>query len=70
MLDLHATLADNLRKCRIEKGLSQTDLAERTGLRTRRIVNLEKARGSPRVSTIEALARALGVDPAELFTEE
>lgn len=67
---LRVILAENLRKYRLEKGLSQTDLAERAGLRTRRIVALEKAQRLARVSTIEALAKALEIEPWRLLAKK
>ena len=54
-----------LRQIRERKGLSQRDLAERSGVAQATISNLEKGRPS-RFVTMRALATALEVDTVEL----
>jgi putative transcriptional regulator len=60
-------MGKRLRKLRTDKGLSQAALAKRARL-TREYVNkIEAGRYDPPLSTITALARALGVPVTELL---
>jgi transcriptional regulator with XRE-family HTH domain len=65
---LRTVFARNLRRIRLEKGLSQEALADRAGLDRTYISALERERYSATVDTIEALARALAVNPPSLLT--
>ncbi|MEM7210314.1 MAG: helix-turn-helix transcriptional regulator [Pseudomonadota bacterium] len=56
-----------VRSLREERGFSQEELAERAGLHRTHVSLLERAQRSARLETIEQLARALGVQPAELM---
>lgn len=67
MPNFNTIFAQNLRRYREDKGFTQLDLANRAGVTTRRIANLEKAQGSPRILTIDALADALGVTVVQLL---
>jgi transcriptional regulator with XRE-family HTH domain len=57
-----------LRELRHRRGLSQAELAKRTGLRRATIVALERGQSSPRLTTLEKLATALGVSVVQLLT--
>jgi predicted ATPase/DNA-binding XRE family transcriptional regulator len=58
--------ADLLRHYRTMAGLSQEDLAERSGLSVRAISDLERGiRARPRFETVRMLADALELDPSE-----
>lgn len=59
--------AENVRKARAERGLSQEALGEAAGLHRTEISLLERAVREPRLRTIVRLARALKLDPAELL---
>jgi transcriptional regulator with XRE-family HTH domain len=56
-----------LRTLREAAGLTQLELAARSEVTHETISRLELGRRSPRAETIERLARALGVTPAELI---
>jgi len=56
----------HLRQVRHERGLSQTQLAQRAGLHSSEIGRLEHGRRDPRLQTIVTLAAALGVPVARL----
>ena len=58
--------AANLRRQRLAKGLSQEQLAEKTGLHPSEVSRLERAVREPRLGTIAKLAHALGVSAAKL----
>ena len=56
-----------LREVREMRGMSQDDLAYEAGLHRTAISLIERGNRSPRLETIEALARALEVQPASLM---
>lgn len=56
----------NLRRQRLANGLSQEQLAEKTGLHPSEVSRLERAAREPRLGTIVRLARGLGVSAAKL----
>jgi transcriptional regulator with XRE-family HTH domain len=58
--------AANLRRQRLAKGLSQEQLAERTGLHPSEVSRLERAVREPRLGTIARLARGLDVSAEKL----
>lgn len=58
--------ADNLRRERLAKGLSQEQLADRTGVHPTEISRLERATREPRLGTIARVARGLGVSAERL----
>jgi transcriptional regulator with XRE-family HTH domain len=57
----------NLRRLRIAAGLSQDELAARTGLDRTYISGIENGRPNPTVIVLNDLAIQLGVDPRELL---
>jgi transcriptional regulator with XRE-family HTH domain len=58
--------ADNLRRLRLERFLSQGELARRAGLHPVTLTRLEAGPTAPSTRTVRALAAALGVAPREL----
>src|SRR5438045_1291236 len=55
-----------LRRHRVAAGLSQEVLAERAGISTRGLSDLERGRShAPRLDTLSRLAEALGLDAAD-----
>ena len=56
-----------VRRHRLERGLTQEDLAEVAGLSQRYVSVLERGENSPTLNVIFRLCRALGVSPADLF---
>jgi transcriptional regulator with XRE-family HTH domain len=59
-----ATFGALLRQHRLAAGLTQEGLAERAGLSTRGVQDLERGvRTAPRAETIRLLAEALGLSP-------
>ncbi len=55
---------------RIQKGLSYEDLAERTGLETAYLSQIEHGRQIPSRAALDTLARALHVPLCQLFYEQ
>lgn len=62
-------LSNRLRKFRVDKKLSQSDLEKLTGLRRQYISRLENGRTTPSLGTLERLAVALGVPVYRFFYE-
>ncbi|MGN6189530.1 MAG: helix-turn-helix domain-containing protein, partial [Conexibacter sp.] len=56
-----------LRRERRARDMSQKELAEKAGLSFRHVGEIERGRRFPRLSTIAALERALGLSPGELM---
>jgi len=52
---------------RKQKGLSQTELAERVGKDRQYIYKIEKAKVTPNITTIAIIATALEISLAQLF---
>jgi transcriptional regulator with XRE-family HTH domain len=64
---LRQILAQNLKRLRGERGLSQEALADSAGLDRTYISALERERYSATVDTIEKLAGVMDVEPHELL---
>lgn len=65
-----AKLIDLVRSLRKKSGITQADLAEKTGINRAMIGRIENADYIPVVDQLEALGSALGFEPADLFEEE
>ncbi|TCD48099.1 XRE family transcriptional regulator [Chlorobium sp. N1] len=61
-------LAGNVRRLRARRRFSQKELAEAAGLSLPAIKNLELQKSEPRMSSLQAIARALRVPLHDLFT--
>jgi len=70
MTDVHTLLARNLKKYRQLLGLSQSALAEKINSSTTFIGNIEIGKRFPSSKNLDLLANALGVKPADLFSDE
>ena len=62
--------AENLRQLRLERFLSQAELARRAGLHALTVTRLEAGTTTPTTRSVRALADALSVDPRELATPD
>lgn len=60
--------AENIRKFRTERGLTQDQLAESADLEYTAIQRYERAERWPRYENVTNIARALGVEEQDLFT--
>lgn len=65
-----ALLARNLRRIRLEKGLSQERLAADTGVDRAYVSEIERQQGNATVDLLDRLAAVLGVGIADLFAHE
>ncbi len=66
-MDLLTRFAGNVRKLRSRKKLSQMALADTVGISVSYVSMLERGQRSPPLETIEKMAKALGVTPANLL---
>jgi len=66
---LDRLVIDNIRRIRKEKGISQEKLAEACNTATSYIGLMEIYKNVPKLSTIERIAEAMGVDPLVLFMD-
>ncbi len=67
--DVRARFADNLRRQRVRRGLSQERLATLAQIHRTEVSLVERGEREPRLSTIVRLARALDVPPSALLEE-
>lgn len=70
MVDLRVRFGRLVRAHRLRLGLTQEGLAERAGISTDMVSKIEGGNSGARFGVITQLAEALGVDPAELFTDD
>jgi len=61
-------LSQNVRRLRVATGLSQEALADRAGLHRTYISSVERGERNVSLENIFVLAKALGVEPAELVS--
>jgi transcriptional regulator with XRE-family HTH domain len=64
---LQGIIAENVRRLRKVRGLSQEALAEVCGYHRIYVGGIERAERNITIATLEALAGALGVDPIALL---
>ena len=66
-MSLRRILAQNLRRVRQERGLSQEELADLAGINRNYVGMIERGENAATVDVLEALARALVVEAADLL---
>jgi len=66
---LRHVLASNIRARRQVSGLSQVKLAEAAGIAPAYVAMIELEKKFPSVDVLERIARALKMDPTELFSK-
>lgn len=62
-------LGDNLREARERLGLTQEQISDRSGVQAGEVSRIERGKRDPKVSTLEKLAAAVEVEPAELLRQ-
>jgi transcriptional regulator with XRE-family HTH domain len=60
-------LGKNLRETRKRLGLTQEEIADRSGVQAGEISRIERGKRDPQVSTLEKLAAAVEVPPGRLL---
>ncbi len=66
-MDIRRQLARNLKRLRTDKGWSQEELADQAGLHRTYVSGVERGVRNPTITIVATLAKALGVQPAELL---
>jgi transcriptional regulator with XRE-family HTH domain len=69
-MSLGGIVARNIRRVRLERGLTQEELAARIRINRNYIGMIERQENSPTVAMLERIAKALGIEPARLFDEK
>ncbi|MGB9885718.1 MAG: transcriptional repressor LexA [Moorellales bacterium] len=62
-------LGERIRRLREERGLSQAELARRSGLSPQYLCDIELNKANPGVRTLEKIATGLGVPPSRLLED-
>lgn len=60
-------LGSNLKAARTRLGLTQEQVAERSGVHATEVSRIEAGKRDPQVSTLVRLAKAVDVEPGELL---
>ncbi len=60
-------LGDVIKKARENAVLTQAELADKAGIDSRTILNIENYHGNPKMQVLYPLIRALGIDANEVF---
>lgn len=66
-MNIKQRLGFNLRKLRLEKGLSQEDFAFDAGLHRTYVSDIERGARNPTIEIVEKIANALDVQPGDLL---
>lgn len=66
-MDIRQRLATNLRRLRLEKGLSQEGFAHEAGLHRTYVSDIERGARNPTITVVEKLAASLGVPAGRLL---
>ena len=69
MNKFHKVFCDNVERIRKEKGLSQKELADRTGIGQTRLSRIENGKVEPGLITLDTLAKGLEVSATELLID-
>ena len=62
-------ISDNIKRMREAKGLSQKEVISAIGMGAAQYSRIENGKTDPSISTVEKIAKALGITMAELFTD-
>ncbi|MFK7113794.1 helix-turn-helix transcriptional regulator [Flavobacterium oreochromis] len=64
---LQKSVGKRIKEIRVEKRISQQELADLCGIEPSNMSRLEAGRANATLSTIELVSKNLGVEPFELF---
>jgi len=60
-------LGRNLRRARLDRKMTQEEVAERSGVHATEVSRIEGGKRDPQVSTVERLAEAVGLTASDLL---
>ncbi len=63
-------MGDNVKRLRLEKGLSQDELAAKAGLDRTYVNGIERGRKNPSIVSLWHISQALGCKPRDLIDHE
>lgn len=66
MKKLSKKFGENMQRIRLEKGMSQGDISRKIGMDRGSVSNIENGKRNPTLSTVEKIAKVLGVNTEEL----
>ncbi len=66
-MDMRKLVGRNAARIRREKGLTQEELSERSGLSQQYLSGLERGLRNPTIVTLYELGTALGINPVDLI---
>jgi transcriptional regulator with XRE-family HTH domain len=69
-MDMRRLVGRNVRRVRLEKGLTQEQFAERSGFSQQYVSDLERGRRNPTIVSLYELANALDVSHVDLVTPD
>jgi transcriptional regulator with XRE-family HTH domain len=69
-MDMRKLVGRNVRRVRLEKGLTQEQFADVSGFSQQYLSSLERGRRNPTVVTLYELAQALGVSHIDLVVPD
>lgn len=67
-MDMRRIVGRNTKRIRLERGLTQEQLSERSGFSQQYLSDLERGRRNPTVVSLWELAQALDATPIDLIT--
>jgi len=67
-MDMRRLVGRNVRRIRLERGLTQEQFAERSGFSQQYISDLERGRRNPTIVSLFELAQALNSTPIDLLS--
>lgn len=67
-MDIKVLLGQRIQELRIAKNLTQEYTAELIGIETSSLSNIERGKYFPTAKNLDKIAKALNVEPHELFT--
>jgi transcriptional regulator with XRE-family HTH domain len=67
LADVRARLGERVRRIRLDRGMTQEEVAERCGLSYKFVGEVERGTANPSLETLDKLATALGVELGHLF---
>ena len=69
-MTIEECFANNLKRFRKENGLTQSELADLSGISFKYIYKLETGESNPSIRMVDILAKTLGVSPISFFLDE